>query len=313
MATERSRFRLALITAALAIARSAGGAAQDARHLPALEKMLSTVNGGDAAGYAALYATDAVITIYGTGEIKGRPAIEQYEADLMRQYPGARLAFYDVWHTGGPSVIAHYAVVGKTTGGQQMGHEGLLFFRFNSSGHIQDEHRYLDSLTPMIQLGALPGAKARSFPRLPDSLSAHSHGASSVERANAATVTRMLHALHEGKDAFLSDVADNGTIDEVMLPGPFARRSEAAEWLKSWSTNSRLELVTTFAVGDFVLIESRLQGTLTGPLGRLTATGKPYSIHRGFIAHVAQGKVTRLTAFSNAKELAESSGQWPLK
>jgi ketosteroid isomerase-like protein len=306
--------RIILCLAALAIAVSTDGAAQEARYLSALETMLSTVNAGDAAGYAALYANDAIITIYGTGEIKGRAAIERHEVDLLRQFPGTRLAFFDVWQTGGPSVVAHYAVLGRATSGQQMGHEGLLFFRFNASGHIQEEHRYLDSLTPMIQLGALPGAAARAFPRLPDRLTPHAAGASSVQQANAAIATRVLKALHDGRaTAFLSDLADNATVDEVMTPCPFARRSEAVDWLKSWSTNSRLELMTTHAVGNFVLVEARLNGTLTGPIGRLTATNKPYAVHRAFIVQVTQGKVTRLSALTNGRELAEPSGQWPLQ
>jgi ketosteroid isomerase-like protein len=118
------------------------------QNVRALREMIESVNAGDAKRYAQLYAGDAVITIHGTGQLKGRDAIEQYEVELMREFPGARLAFYDVWQKAAMAVV-HYGVNGSTRGGQAMGHEGLLFFRFDRAGVIEEEHRYLDSLTPM--------------------------------------------------------------------------------------------------------------------------------------------------------------------
>ena len=67
------------------------------QHVTALTEMIQTVNPGDATRYARLYAQDAVITIHGSGELKGRGAIEQHEVELLREFPGARLAFYTIW------------------------------------------------------------------------------------------------------------------------------------------------------------------------------------------------------------------------
>jgi ketosteroid isomerase-like protein len=279
--------------------------------------MLSTVNAGDAAGYARLYADDAVIAIYGSGELRGRAAIEQHEVALLRQFPGTRLAFYDVWQTTGRAAIAHYAVSGRTTTGQPMGHEGLLFFRFDASGLITEEHRYLDSLTPMIQLGALRGATARPLPRLPDRLNTHAANASPIEKKNGAIVTQMINELNSRQAAaFLAYLADDVTVDEVMLPQPFVGKSRATEWFEAWSAPpaaSVLEIRSIVGVGDAVLIEATVRGTLARPLGPLVGSDRPYLIHRGLVVRLANGKVTRLLAFANGKELAESSGQWPLK
>src|ERR1700730_12596799 len=70
------------------------------RQIATLTEMVNAVNAGDAKRYATLYAQDALITIYGSGELKGRGAIEQYEVELLREFPVARLAFYAVWQKG---------------------------------------------------------------------------------------------------------------------------------------------------------------------------------------------------------------------
>jgi len=125
-----------------------------------LNEMTRTVNAGDAAGYARLYAEDAAITIHGGGVLAGRAAIQAHEVELLSEFPGTRLAFYDVWQSG-PLAVVHYAVNGPTGAGKPMGHEGLLFYRFLPSGLIAEERRYMDTLTPMAQLGALGPGPAR--------------------------------------------------------------------------------------------------------------------------------------------------------
>ena len=142
------------------------------RQFAALTEMKDAVNAGDAGRYARAYAPDAVITIHGGVELKGRSSIEQYEVELMREFPGTRFAFYAIWLKG-PQAVVHYAVKGKTPSGKGMGHEGLLFYRFQSSGLIEEEHRYLDSMTPMAQMGMLGTLTVRPPPRLPTDTKVH--------------------------------------------------------------------------------------------------------------------------------------------
>jgi hypothetical protein len=89
----------------------------------ALTRMRDAVNRGDARAYADVYSEDAIITIFGANDLRGRDAVEQ---------------------------------------------RTLLFFRFNVIGEIVSEERYLDSLTPMAQMGALPGSQPRALPVLPE-------------------------------------------------------------------------------------------------------------------------------------------------
>jgi hypothetical protein len=63
---------------------------------------------------------------------------------------------------------------------------------------------------------------------------------------------------------------------------------------------------------DWVLMEAVARGTLEGPLGPLAATKAAFTVHRALAIEVRAGKVSRLLAFMNGKELAQPTGQWPL-
>jgi hypothetical protein len=56
-----------------------------------------------------------------------------------------------------------------------------------------------------------------------------------------------------------------------------------------------------------------VRGTLTGSFSGLSASSKPFTVHRAAIAQLDRGRVVRLIAFMNGKELAEAIGQWPLQ
>lgn len=295
----------------------AAGASQAADSpVAALSEMVRTVNAGDAGAYAALYAPDAVITLYGGEVLQGRGAIEEYEAGLMREFPGARLGFRTIWR-GGAAVVAHYAVSGRTTGGQAMGHEGLLFYRFLPSGLIAEERRYLDSLTPMAQLGALGTVATRPIPAVPtETRTVESRPADGRhERARIEQVRAMLAALDASDAAtFLATLAPDGVIDELMEPEPFAGRAAVKAWLEKWSravSGAKTEVVNVVAVGDSVLAETILRGTLGGPVGPVTASGRPFTVHRALVVQFDGGRIGHVRAFMNGKELAQSVGRWP--
>ncbi len=284
------------------------------RQITALTQMINAVNAGDAQRYARLYAQDAVITIYGGGELKGRGAIEQHEVKLLREFPGTRLAFYSIWQKGAVAVV-HYGVNGRTPGGQPMGHEGLLFYRFHPSGLIEEEHRYLDSLTPMAQIGMLGTTPARAVPTLPTELKVHVARSSPEEEVNVAIVTASFATLDsKNEPAFLATIADDAVLDELIHPQPFIGQRNVRAWFETWTKaipGATSEITAILGVGEFVLVETVVRGTLKGPLGRLLASNKPFAVHRAAIVQVRDGKLTFVSGFMNGKELAEAVDQWP--
>ena len=310
----------ALMGAACAWAPASSAQAADAgvdmkeRQVAALTRMMQAVNAGDAAGYASLYAEDAVITIHGSDRLAGRAAIEQHEVALLREFPGARLGFYSLWHSGEAAVV-HYAVDWHGPEERVMGHEGLLFYRFLPSGLIAEERRYLDSLTPMAQLGALGQVPVRALPELPARLETHGASGSLAERDNVGRVAACLLALDaEDETAFLATLADDVVLDELISPRPVAGKGAAKDWFATWTgaiSGASSETADVLAAGEYVLVELVLRGTLDGRLGPLSASGKPFTVHRALICRVKDGKLARISAFMNGKELAESLGQWP--
>jgi uncharacterized protein (TIGR02246 family) len=116
--------------------------------IAAMTEMVNAVNDRDAKRYAGLYTQDAVITIYGSAGLRGRGAIEQYELELLREFPTVRLAFYAVWEKG-PLAVVHYGVNGRTPGGQLMGHEG----RYRVRARYEDESTRLQQTA--MKLGSV--------------------------------------------------------------------------------------------------------------------------------------------------------------
>lgn len=280
------------------------------RQRAVLTEMRDAVNAGDARRYAAVYSPGAVIEIFGSGQLRGRAAIERHEVELLAQFPGARFAFYEAWHSG-DRAVAHYGVNASVAGGRSMGHEGLLFFAFNASGLIEREHRYQDSLTPMAQLGALGDAPRRPLPVLPTGWPSHEAFEGNAEKTNVATVRAFL----QSPDAGLSSaVSENASFEELMLPRAFTPPGAAERWRRQLEAlgDTRFEVSSILGVGRHVLAEGTWSGIVRHQFGLLKPSPTRFSAHRAAIVELDdRGRVTRMAAFMNGKELAESIQQWP--
>jgi ketosteroid isomerase-like protein len=290
-------------------------APSEKRQITAFTEMVHAVNVGDAKRYAGLYAQHAVITIYGGDRLKRRDAIEQYEVELLRQFPGTRLGFYAIWQKGSAAVV-HYAVNGRTPSGQRMGHEGLLFYRFDPSGRIEEERRYIDSLTPMAQMGMLGALPVRPAPTLPTELNVYRTKSSSNESQNVALVRASVAAWDAKNEAgFLSNVSEDAIFDELILRQPFVGKGNVKHWFETWVgavPDGRSEIIKILGIGEFILVETIVRGTLKSSLGPLSASTKQFAVHRAAIVQVKGGVLTRVSCFMNGKGLAEAVGEWPL-
>lgn len=308
--------RLALALSAAAAAALLGAPGAPSPPMVALEEMVRAVNAGDAHAYAEVYAPDAVLTVQGGDVLRGRSAIEAYEVGLMREFPDARLGLQSIWQRG-PMVMVHYAVNGRTTGGQAMGHEGLLFLRFLPSGLIAEERRYLDSLTPMAQLGPLGSVATRALPTVPAEMPGSGISLTSARREQAQIdAVRKILAARDAKDSagFLVRTTDDVVVDEMIEAQPSGGRHAVAAWLGRWThavSGVRTEVVSIACMGDTVLVETVLRGTLDGALGPVSASSKPFTVHRAEVVRFKDGKIAHIRAFMNGKELAQSVGQWP--
>jgi predicted ester cyclase len=312
------RSAIGLVLAALAlvsVGSAAAGSAQAVAPGDALKTMHDAVNNGDAHRYASVYSASAIINIFGAGQLRGRAAIEQHEVELLAQFPGARFAFYDTW-LDGDVLVAHYGVNAQTPAAM-MGHEGLLVFTFNAAGEIERENRYLDSVTPMAQLGALSGVAKRAAPVLPSTWRRHDRTAAgaATEKRNVAAARAAVAALHGGRLSVATRALSRTlTIDEVMLTDTFTGADGGTRWLTTLAAfdDARFEIANIAGVGRHVVVEGILTGVISRPFGLLKPSPQRASAHRAAIFEFDDdGSITYVKAFMNGKELAESVDQWP--
>jgi hypothetical protein len=275
----------------------------------ALTRMRDAVNRGDARGYADVYSADASITIFGANDLRGRDAIEKHERELLSQFPGTRFEFFDTWH-GRDIVVAHYGVNWRGRSGA-MGHEGLLFFRFNVAGEIVSEERYLDSLTPMAQMGALPGSQPRALPVLPERAREHGGGAS-AERSNVEEVRRVLLAIDRRRPPPVDDLAAATFIDELIFPEPFTGTDAGRLWLRDIEglADTRFDIRTMLGVGRHVLVAGIWHGRVVRRVGPAPPSERPFKVNRALIVELNERReIVLIRAFMNGRELAESVAQ----
>jgi ketosteroid isomerase-like protein len=279
----------------------------------ALRRMVDAVNGRDARAYAAIYASDASLTIYGGPRLQGRAAIEKYELDLLRAYPGTRFALSNIW-VRGFDVVARYGVNTPAGAGPATGHEGLLFFRFDEGGNITSEHRYLDALTPMAQAGLLRGVAARVLPNLaagPKVMTADpAQNGSVLEKVSA------VFAAFDSGDAIglLSQLHDDIAVDDVMLASASSCKSGTLDWLRTWAeavSDRRTDVVRAIVVRDSVLVEIIAHGKLSGPIGALAPAERRFAVHRAAIIEFRDDQIGHITILTNGRDLAEQTAQWP--
>lgn len=272
-------------------------------------EMMRAVNAGDATAYANLYAFNAIIEIVGSETLVGRKAIEKYEVDLLTQFPGTKFRIEKVWLHESDRAVAQYGVSGAAADGRPMGHEGLLFYEFGADGLIIREERFLDSFTPMAQLGAFGPGPHRPVPKLTDSMSVHK---TSSVRGRHADLERLLKLIRKNQPASERTVSEVFTETAVLddLTETEARVGVKAiqHWFSEWS-DAVAGGTTTFLVplvtGDGYILQTSLIGTLSKDRARVHATGQKICLSRVWLIEMKNGRINRVWVFMNSKELTQ--------
>jgi steroid delta-isomerase-like uncharacterized protein len=148
-------------------------------------------------------------------------------------------------------------------------------------------------------------------------MKAHRAEGSAREASNVALVGAALEAL-EARDgpAFFATLTEDAAIDEMVEPQPSAGSTAVKAWFDRWTAavpDARLQITGVISVGEFVLMQTVVRGTLKAPLGRVQPAEKRFAVHRAAIVELRGGRIARLTWFMNGKELAQQVGQWPPK
>jgi len=124
-------------------------------------------NRDDPAGFAALYAEDAIVHDPQYPQpLSGRAAVEQDVADVRRAMPDARFTLGAVMQDGA-SVAFEYGLSGTHLGplslpdgelaptGRKLELPGAVFARLDAEGFVVEERRYFDVASMLAQVGLI--------------------------------------------------------------------------------------------------------------------------------------------------------------
>lgn len=132
-----------------------------------VEHVIAALNAHDAAGVASTYAPDAIVYTAASPEpVRGRAAIQQDFQQWITAMPDMTVEIEEV-QVDGPTAAMRLLFVGTHTGplttplgvveptGRRVVVPMAVFNRHDESGTTEVEHRYLDMMTMVRQLGLI--------------------------------------------------------------------------------------------------------------------------------------------------------------
>ena len=263
--------------------------------LQSARALADAINARDAKKFAASYATDASVTVYGVGDVSGRDAIAAETQKWLDGFGDLKFHVGRIFQKADMAVV-EWAWAGTHTGEfmtvkptqRPLGVQGASVVWFSADGLVAKEHRYFDLATLRAQDD--PNAKKDSFrapPALPSSIEAHVSKGGADEDKVVDVVKSFYASLATKKEAdVLSFVADDTVIDDASLPKPLKGKKELRAYFASFMkafTDLKQQNSTLFAADDFVVAEGVLEGVHA-------ATKKPMTAHFVDVLEIKDGK-----------------------
>ena len=289
------------------------------RFLAGLEAALAA---RDAKKFAALYSTGAVLVSggrEGVHEAVGRAEIEKARE---RGFAVMGKAFPDVkWvHTRalqkGDVMVVEWVGTGTDTGGfledkptnKKVGWRGVSIYWFDDDGLVKREVNVLDPLTIMGQLGRGDSkAKVRPPATAPTAPTQWVTAKETPEVETNLDAVKAFYALFEKKDekALAALMTDDVVHSDLAQPddvkGKEAFKKELGVWFKAFP-DVKMSATHAWAFGDIVVAEVETTGTFKGPLGPLKPNGKTATTHGVDVIEMKDGKIARVTSYTNARD-----------
>lgn len=282
--------------------------------IASLKAAADAINQHDSKKYVALFTRTAIHKEAATRDLTGRDEIARRMELLFNAFPDFKFSFDRVWQKG-DIVAATWrwtgtdrgpGFMGKRASGKRAGLQGLTVGFYNIDGLIREVHVYEDGQNVLAQLD--PAAKAGSFRAPPaDSTAAMEvTPAGSDEDKNTAAVRAFYDSLEAKKEAETAAAfSDDATVDDFALPpkpgkGPAAWKATLKSWTGNFGAFTELPLYNLMAVGDTVIVERVLRGTV--------APGAQVTLHAADVIQLKAGKIVQLGTYSNTLELVSQVG-----
>jgi steroid delta-isomerase-like uncharacterized protein len=247
--------------------------------------------------------------------------VEKHIAAFMAGFPDAKMAPTRVLIKGETSIV-EWVTTGTNTGefmgekatGKATGHRGVSIITLDkNTGKIARETMYTDDATVMGQLGKMDkSAKFRAVEPLPTGEPEMAFAKDDQDTKNEATVRAMYQAFEKKDDkAFLATVTDDVVHADFSAPadskGKDTAKKEFAEMTKAMP-DLKLTAKNVWSVGDYVVVEGEMTGTLKGQLGPFKATNKTATTHFVDVAKFTGGKVSWMGTYGNGMEFVVQYG-----
>src|SRR5262249_40012642 len=129
-------------------------------------------------------------------------------------------------------------------------------------------------------------------------------------------VAKTMYGAFEKKSEsdFLGGLADNVSWNDLSQPKEMTGKGPAKQFFGMFTkavTDIKQTMDPFFAVDEFVVAETVLNGVHSGQLGPLKATKKPITMHTIDIMVVKDGKLQSGTSYANGMELLAQEGLLP--
>jgi ketosteroid isomerase-like protein len=280
--------------------------------------------GHDATKCAAAYASDAVYVQPGPlgWNERHKDEIQKSLDNLFKSFPDVKLTPTRTFIKG--NMVAVEGVMTGTHTGDFMGHAatgkkiGGRYFSlisFNDDGLISKEHLYHDHAAMLGHLGkGDPKLHYRNVENIPTTtLEQISPGDNTLESKNE-TAARAWLATFEKKDdkAYLAGISDDITHADYTRPedvkGKDAAKKAFAELLKTFP-DIKMTPMNVVAIGDYVIAEVEMSGTMKGDLGSVKSNGKSGTVHIvDVLRYNKDGKIAWAGRWGSRMEFANAFG-----
>jgi len=287
-----------------------------------LQTVVGAFNSHDAKKFAETFTPDAVSTVTGISELKGREAIAADTQKLFDAFPDFKIAVARSFSKG--DVVFHEWVMNGTQKGEFMGVKasnkpvgvrGVTVVWVGPDGLAKAEHRYLDGTTLMAQMGAMK-APARPVPAMPTGEPEWHAAKGTPEEDKAVEGYKAFYASFERKSDvdFLGSMDDKVAWSDLSAPKDMTGKAEAKKFFAMFTKafpDTKMTVDPIFAVDDFLVGEASMTATHAGALGPLKPTKKPVTLHSVDIAKVKDGKIVSATTYANSIEIMAQEGLLP--
>jgi steroid delta-isomerase-like uncharacterized protein len=282
-----------------------------------LDSAARAMNQHDARAYAALFTQHAVHKEAAAQDLTGRDAIAARMQLLFRSFPDFAFAVDRVlakdnvvvaeWHWTGTDSGGY---LGKKASARRAGIAGVSVALFNYDGLVREIHFYEDGQTVAQQLdGASPKGSYRPLADVnagakPEWIASN---ASPDETKNLATAKAFYESLDKNDDKALGAFfTDDASVADVALPATTAKGKAAffameRSWKSTLGNFTEPPMYGQFAISDWVVTERVMKGPPT-------ASGTGTQLHCVDVSQWKDGKMTRLTTYSNTLELIAEIG-----